>query len=113
MPNRITPQAVERARRSIEAADVFLQHAPVVAQACADASDGEIVVALVGHDNTFLGVHVVPIMRLYSTVMEYGAESWSLIFSAGTGILEIEMRCKQMKKYAEARYRLARRISQR
>lgn len=109
----VTPEAIERARLSARAAGVFAEQAPSIAHACADATGSEIVVAVVGPGLHFTGVFVVPIMRLYETVQGQEPGGWSLVFSPETRVVEVELRCKKMARYAEARYRLAQRIAAR
>jgi hypothetical protein len=110
---RPTPQAIERARQSIEVAGVFKDNAPAIARACAEAAPSEIVVAVADPAARFDGVFICPLSRLYDTVMGQEPGAWTLVFSPGDTIPEIELRCHKMARYAEARYKLASRIASR
>jgi hypothetical protein len=113
MAFRPTPETIERAKLAIEAAGVFTENAPSIASACAEAVPNEIVVAVTGPSRDFRGVHVKPLGELYRTVMGQEPGSWTLVFSPGDALPEIQLRCMKMARYAEARYRLARRIASR
>ena len=56
MTFRPTPEAIERAKRTIEVAGVFIDNAPVIARACAEAAPSEIVVAVTDPEALFHGV---------------------------------------------------------
>jgi hypothetical protein len=113
MTFRPTPQAIERARQTIEVAGIFMNNAPAIAGACAEAAPGEVVVAVAGPERRFRGVFLRPLVKLYETVMSQEPGGWILVFSPGDSLPEIELRCRKMASYAEARHRLASRIASR
>ena len=90
-----------------------MANAQSIASACAEAAPTEIVVAVAGPSRDFKGVFVRPLGELYRTVMGQEHGSWTLVFSPGDALPEIQIRCMKMARYAEARYRLARRIASR
>jgi len=90
-----------------------LDNSHAVALACAEAAPSEVVIAVVDANRQFDGVYVKSLGQLYRTVMSVAPGGWSLVFSPGDSLPEIELRCRQMARYAEARYRLARRIASR
>ena len=107
------PEIKGRSGMEIDVARVFTNNAPAIASACADAAPTEIVVAAVDQGKQFHGVFLRPLAQLYETVTGQEPGGWYLIFSPGDTLAEIELRCHKMARYAEARYRLARRIASR
>ena len=103
-------QALERPLRTIHAAEVFHDHARAIAQACAEATATETVVAVVTSDFIFDGLWVFPSGDLARRVpeVEY-AEGWSLLFSAGADVAEIQERSVRLARCSFKRWEALRR----
>jgi hypothetical protein len=96
--------AVEKARRAIEAAAVFRDHAPAIASACFDAMDGEAILAVVAPDLTFQGVWVIGASALRDKLTRWNDGRWTLVFAPGCCLGEITERLTEMEELARARW---------
>lgn len=103
-------QALERPLRTIHAAEVFHLHARAIAQTCAEASTTETVVAVVTPDFIFNGLWVFPSGDLARRVpeVEY-AEGWTLLFSAGADVAEVQERSVRLARCSFKRWEELRR----
>ncbi len=91
----VPPQAaLERPQRTVEAMAVLGEQAQVIARACADAGDSEVILAAVDPDLTFGGVWTIPVEQLSARATPDEAGGWSLLFSPGTSVEEIAARCQ-------------------
>lgn len=105
----LTKEAAERPKRTIDAAEVFHAKAWAIARACADAREGETVVAIVERDLTFGGVWTVPTSELTAHVPRLEDGGWSLVFSRRTPVAAIEARSLTLARLAFARWEAIRR----
>src|SRR5574341_2140677 len=96
-------RAVEQARRAVEAALVFRDHAPAIASACFDAMDGEAVIGVAPPDLTFKGVWVIDATELRDKLTRWNDGRWTLAFAPGCCQGEIEERLAEMERLARAR----------
>ncbi len=105
-----SPQALERPLRTIHAAEVFHNHARAIAQTCAEATATETGVAVVTPDFTFDGLWVFPSGDLARRVpeVEY-AEGWTLLFSAGANVAEVQERSVRLARCSFRRWEALRR----
>jgi hypothetical protein len=101
--------ASERTNQTIHAAEVIHDNAPSIAACCSDAMASEVVVVAVSHDHAFRGVWIVPRSRLADTVRELDDGGWTLTFSPGTTVEEVEERAHAMAKLAFKRWETTRR----
>jgi len=102
----LSAEAIERANKTVQAAQVLRNNLQAIAQACAQAKRDEVIVALVGPDLTFEGAHTISRHRLRRHVLGLERGSWHLVFSAQSDIQEIEYRCLTMGHLAQARWEI-------
>ena len=93
----------------MQAAQVLRDNLQAITQACASASRDEVVLALVGPDLSFGGAQTISRHRLRRQVLGLERGSWHLVFSAQTGLEEIEYRCLTMEQLAQARLEIMQR----
>ncbi len=110
MPFVPSQAALERPQRTVEAMTVLGEHAQVIARVCADASDSELILALVDPDLVFGGVRTIPVEQLSARVTPDEAGGWSLLFSPGTSVEEIAARCRTRAHLASQRRSTMRRL---
>jgi hypothetical protein len=103
--------ASDRPNQTIHAAAVLHDNARSIAAACADASDGELVVAIVSQDHAFRGVWTIARTELARHVLAHEDGGWSLVCSPGTSIEDVEERCLKLARSAFARWEAIRRWS--
>jgi hypothetical protein len=101
--------AMDRPKQTIHAAELFHDNAKAIALACTDASPDEVVVAVVNEDMGFAGIWTVPLDALQEQVPEMGQGGWSMIFSPGTSVEDIEDRSLRLARLAFARWEAMRR----
>ena len=110
MPFVPSQAALERPQRTVEAMAVLGGQARVIARACADAGDGELILAVVNPDLTFGGVWTIPVEQLSALATPDEAGGWSLLFSPGTSVEEIVARCRMRAHLAAQRRATMRRL---
>lgn len=105
MPIALTREAVERAHWTAQAAQVVQQHAPTVAQTCAEAPANTIIVAVVEQDCSFGGSWVLPRNRLLEQTLHLEDQEgkWLLSFSPLTSLEGIERQCTSITRLANRR----------
>lgn len=64
---------------------------------------------MVSHDHALHGIWTVPRGELTQLVTQHEAGEWSLVFSPGVGIAEIEERCLTLARLAFGRWEAVRR----
>jgi hypothetical protein len=110
----LAKDALTRAKRTIDAAEVLHEHAPEIARACAGAIRTESIIAFVRSDLSFGGVVTAPTKHLRAHLHEQEDEGgWTQVFEAKEGIKEIEERCMSMARNAFARWETAMRWASR
>lgn len=103
-------EAMERPRRTIQAAEVLREQAPTIWHATTVAGRDEMVVAVVQKDLTFGGAHTIPRERLAEQVpLVEGDGGWSMLFSSHSTVMEIEKRCLEFSQLAARRWQLMQR----
>lgn len=113
MSFRFTPQALERAKRTMQAAICFEQHALEIAHACAEAELEESVIAVVRPDLTFDGIWIVPTAELISVFSPSDEEGWAMIFAPTESLDEVRTRCMTKVRLASQRWEALRLWTQR
>jgi hypothetical protein len=113
MPD-LSPQARERARRTVGVADVFAEHADEIEAAVADVPDGHVLVAVVDAEHQFTGTHHVSTDDLVNRVTELeGPGGWAMVFSPGADADSVRRRTGELASIAGQRIAAIDRITAR
>src|SRR5689334_17271509 len=99
----VTPQALEHARRAVQAAKVFSDQAVAIASACAEASPNEGIVAVVDPTLRFRGVWIYSQDELRRKLTANSDGRWMLVFAQGSNLHDVHARCLEMAEAAQAR----------
>jgi hypothetical protein len=99
-----SPEARERAHRTVLVADVFADHAEVIVAELPLVPDGHVLVAVVDHAHSFQGTHHVDREELVQRVpeLEQGG-GWAMVFSPGASAADIRRRTDEMASIAQQR----------
>src|SRR3954471_24393201 len=93
----ISPEQVERSRRTIRAAAVFAENSEAIVAHVALLPDDHVVVAVVTGDYAFDGVHHVARTELVERVPALeGENGWAMVFSEGTDTAHVGERTTEM-----------------
>ncbi|HUP27902.1 MAG TPA: hypothetical protein VM409_05660 [Chloroflexia bacterium] len=103
MPLKVTGEDIERAERTIDAADLLRHNANVVEAACDLAGPHDIVVAVVTPELEFSGAEILPLGDLHRYVAALVPGGWHQVFSPRTAKDEVDQRCRSMEQTARAR----------
>ncbi len=98
-----TPEAMERPKRTMEATATLHEHARLIAQTCAEARQGEMVLAVVEQDGAFGGTAVSPLEHMGERLGEWDDGRWALSFPPRAGVEEIDAQCLRMARLAQRR----------
>jgi hypothetical protein len=99
-----SPQARERAHRTVLVADVFAEHAEVIVAELPSVPDGHVLVAVVDLTHSFTGMHHVDRGELVQKVPELEGEGgWAMVFSPGSSVDDIRRRTDEMASIAQQR----------
>jgi hypothetical protein len=109
----LSPEARERAGRTIEVAAVFAEHAEVIAAALPDVPDAHVLVAVVDDAHEFTGTHHVPTDSLVERVPELEGTGWAMVFPPGSTRADIQRRTRELVEINEARIAAIDRINAR
>ncbi|MBV9823278.1 MAG: hypothetical protein JO144_13645 [Actinobacteria bacterium] len=110
----ISPEQVERSRRTIKAASVFADNSEAIVAHVAELPDDHVVVAVVTEDYEFDGVHHVARTELVERVPALEGESgWAMVFSEGTDAKHVDERTTEMVSLASKRIEMINRIAAR
>jgi hypothetical protein len=101
----LTRQAVERAHWTAQAAQVVHQHAPTIAQTCAEAPENTIIVAVVEQDCSFGGAWTLPRNHLHERILHLEDQEgkWLLTFSPLASLEGIKRQCASVTRLASKR----------
>jgi hypothetical protein len=115
MHGDFSPEAAQRARRTIEAAGVFGDNAELIVAELADVPDEKILVALVADDLKFNGVVHVDELELVARVPELEEHhgGWVMVFSRDSSIEDVQRRAGRMAALASDRAAAIERIAAR
>jgi hypothetical protein len=110
----LTPEQVERSRRTIRASEVFADNAGAIVAHVGMLPEDHVVVAVVTGDHVFTGVHHVPRQDLVEKVPELeGPNGWAMVFSVGADEAHVASRTAEMASLAAKRIEMIRRITSR
>jgi hypothetical protein len=101
IPNEDT---MARPRHTIHAAELFHLHADVIARSCAHAGADETVLAGVDRFLSFSGAWPVQRSQLVERAAEFDQSGWTLVFSPGTELREVEERSMELARHAFRRW---------
>jgi hypothetical protein len=100
----LTPEARERASRTIVVADIFAEHAEEIAAAVGDLPTDHVLVAVINRDHEFTGLHEVDKTNLVERVVELeGPGGWAMVFSPGADAGHVRGRTSDMADIAGKR----------
>lgn len=100
----LSPEARERAHRTVLVADVFADHAEIIVAELPSVPDGHVLVAVVDHSHAFAGTHHVDRVDLVSRVPELeGGGGWAMVFSPGASVDDVRRRTDEMASIAQQR----------
>jgi len=108
-----SPQARERARRTIEAAAVFDGRAEQIAEATGGIPAGHVLVAVVDAGLAFAGLHHVARAEVAERIPALEDGGWAMVFSPGADADRVRRRCAELADLARARMALIDRIAAR
>lgn len=100
----LSPEARERAHRTVLVADVFADHADLIVAALPDLPAGHVLIAVVDPSHEFTGTHHVNRAELVERVpqLEDGG-GWAMVFSAGISVDDVRRRADEMASLAGQR----------
>jgi len=116
VPNHgdFSPEARDRARRTVHVAGVFADNAEVIVAALPDLPDGAVLVAVVDAEHAFSGTHAVDRADLVERVPELESEGgWAMVFSPGSSVADVHRRTNEMALIATQRAAAIERINAR
>lgn len=104
MHGDLSPEARERAGRTVEVASVFADHAEVIVERLPDVPEGHVLVAVVDGSHEFSGTHHVEqgdlVMRIPELEQTGG---WAMVFSPGSSVADVRRRTDEMADLARRR----------
>jgi hypothetical protein len=110
----ISPEQIEKSRRTIRAAAVFAENSELIVAHVAVLPADHVVVAVVTEDYLFDGVHHVARTELVERVPALeGANGWAMVFSEGADTAHVGSRTTEMISLAEKRIEMISRIAAR
>jgi hypothetical protein len=109
----LSPQARERAGRTIGAAAVFAAHVELIVAALPDVPDAHVLIAVVDESHEFTGTHHVATESLVDRVPELEGTGWAMVFPPGTTRADVERRTRELAEINEARIAAIDRINAR
>jgi hypothetical protein len=99
-----SPEARERAYRTVLVADVFADNAEIIVAALPDVPDDCVLVAVVDAGHDFRGTHHVERTTLVERVPELEAGGgWAMVFSPGASAQDVRRRTDEMASIAGQR----------
>ena len=110
MPFIPTEETMARPRHTIHAAELFHAHAATIARSAAAGSD-EDVLAGVDRFLSFSGAWPVHRSQLIDRAAEFDEGGWTLVFSPGTDLRQVEERSLELARHAFRRWEVLRRWS--
>lgn len=110
----VSPEQIEKSRRTIRAATVFAENSDAIVAHVSELPEDHVVVAVVTEDYVFDGVHHVSRLELVERVPALeGPTGWAMVFSAGTDDEHVAARTAEMISLAEKRIEMISRIAAR
>lgn len=106
-----SPEARERALRTVLVADIFGDHAELIVGQLPDVPDGSVLVAVVNADHEFAGTHPVGQADLPARIPELEADGgWAMVFSYPATVADVQRRAADYADTARRRAELIDRI---
>jgi hypothetical protein len=104
MHGDLSPEARERALRTILVADIFADNADQIVADLLHVPGNHVLVAVVDENHGFAGTHHVEESKIVEKVPEMEQPGgWAMVFSAGTNPVEVRRRADQMADLAKKR----------
>ena len=92
----LSPEQIERSQRTIKAAAVFADNAPVIVTEVSELPDDHVLVAVVTADYYFAGTHHVARTELVERVPALEEDGWAMVFSPGADTDHVAARTTEM-----------------
>ena len=109
-----SPEARERAERTVTAAAVYADHAEVIVAALPEVPEGHVLVVVVDENHELGGLHHVGTDDIVARVPELEGEgNWAMVFSPGASVADVHRRTSQMADIAGQRMAAIDRITAR
>ena len=109
-----SPEARDRASRTVLVAEVFGDHAELIVARLPDVPEGCVLVAVVDPDHSFAGTHHVGQSDIPVRVPELESEGgWAMVFSYPASEEDVRRRAAEYAAVARKRVELIDRISAR
>lgn len=100
----VSPEALERARRTILVSDVFADHAVEIVSAVGSVPEEHVLVVVVDGNHKFSGMHHVRMTELVEKVPPLeGDGGWTMVFSTGATESSVRERTDKMAELAQQR----------
>jgi len=99
----LSREAVDRPQRTIQAMQVFQAEVHTIAERCATAAEGDVIVAVVMRDLTFGGTWVVATADTTMVLEAVEDGGWSLSFPRHASIEHIQHQCQTVADIAGKR----------
>jgi hypothetical protein len=99
----LSPEARLRAERTVAVAAVFADHAEVIVAQLPEVPQGHVLVAVVDSEEDFAGLHHVDRETLVERVPQLESGGWSLVFSPGSTVDDVQRRTTEMASLARQR----------
>jgi hypothetical protein len=109
----LSPEARLRAERTVAVAAVISDHAEVIVAQLPDVPAGHVLVAVVDPEQDFAGMHHVHQESLVERVPELESGGWSMVFSPGATVADVQRRTTEMASLARQRMAAIDRINAR
>ncbi len=114
MHGDLSPEARDRAGRTVAVAAVFAEHADVIVERLPDVPEGHVLVAVVDGTHEFAGTHHVEQTDLVMRIPELEQTGgWAMVFSRGSSVADIRRRTDEMADLARRRVAAIDRITAR
>jgi hypothetical protein len=106
-----SPEARDRANRTVLEADVFADHAQAIVAALPDVPAGHVLVAVVDAYHNFEGTYHVGRSELVERVPQLEASGgWAMVFTPGSSMSDVRRRTDEMAALASKRVAVIDRI---
>ncbi|MGN6607508.1 MAG: hypothetical protein ACTHMS_10950 [Jatrophihabitans sp.] len=105
-----SPEARDRAKRTVTAAGVFARHADHIVAAADIVAEGHVLVAVVSSDHELTGTHHVEQTAIVEQVPVLEEGGWAMVFSPGTTVSDVRRRTDEMAATAAKRALLIERL---
>ena len=106
----LSPEAVDRAQRSILAAPVFAAHAELIGTLTPDLPTDQVLVAVVDAEYLLAGTYVIARDELVERVPELEGSGWAMVFSHRSDAEQVRYRAGEMALLAEKRITMIARL---